>query len=77
MSVEYGPPPTPTTYNSYEEFFTALLSKPGEWVSVPLGDISGSTPRNKQITIHTAAHKRGVRVRTTVQDGRFYARIHA
>jgi hypothetical protein len=79
MPVERKDPPVDRparpARNSYADFFAAMLATPTEWCSLPLEEIAGATPTRKQTTVLTGATKRGLKVQTTVQQGRLYAHI--
>jgi hypothetical protein len=58
-----------------KNFFALLTRNPGEWTSLPSGAIGGDTATGKHTRIHSGARQMGVRVQTTIQGGRVYARI--
>jgi len=63
------------TWGRYDNLFSALLARPGEWCSLPLVEIAGESPARKQISILNNASLRGIKIKTTVQEGRLYARL--
>ena len=80
MSVELATPPNPAPWHgkarkSYAAFFNLLKTNPGEWVSIGLDDITGDTPERKQRAIASNATSRKLRIQTSRQEGRLYARL--
>jgi hypothetical protein len=78
MQIETCAPPavrSPRKRNRYDEFLTAIKQAGGNWASVPVEEVTGSTSGRKQTTIFQAARTRGLHVTTTIQAGRLYARL--
>jgi hypothetical protein len=78
MPVELSPPQVERRRRrreSYPSFFAALIDRCGEWASLPLDEVAGKTDEAKQSIIWSLARIRGLRVQTTVQDGRIFARV--
>jgi hypothetical protein len=82
MPIETTAPPFTRANNGsrlkgkYADFFDRIRELKGGWVSLPLDEITGATPTLKQIRIHAAAASRGIRLNTTIQEGRLYARLN-
>jgi hypothetical protein len=53
----------------------AIREAAGVWVRLPIEEVTGASNARKQTTIHTAAAGRGIRVTTTIQEGRLFARL--
>jgi len=49
-----------------------LRAKPGMWLVVPLTDIPGGTRKNKQIRLHEATRRRGIRATTRTDSQNMY-----
>jgi len=76
MPAELGAPPRENQRrHTYKHLFNLLTCSPGEWASVPIDEVGGDTATKKHTCIHSRARQMGVRVQTTIQDGRVYARI--
>jgi len=60
---------------SYVSFLDQLVEANGEWLSLPLAEITGIKPHAKQVAIHGAAAVRKIDVQTTVQSDRLYVRL--
>jgi hypothetical protein len=73
MQIEVHAPPG-ALRRSYLEFLERVRVEGGNWVSVPLDDVSGDSIKTKQSVILSAAKNKGLRVQTTVQKGRIYVR---
>lgn len=73
MRIEIGVVPPSPAYRahdlSYEELLVAL-TRPGEWVRVPLAEIKGETLNAKRISIRRAAESAGLPVQTR-SDGEY------
>jgi hypothetical protein len=67
MDILIGPPPRKSIARrgKYKSLMDSIRESNGTWVSIPAG---------KQNSIHAAARVRGMRVKTTIQDGRLYVR---
>lgn len=61
----------------YAQLFKELDACPGEWLSIPLEEVAGEGPKDKQRVIYSAAFWRKVKVQTTVQDGKLFIRRKA
>jgi hypothetical protein len=73
MQIEvHAPPGGPR--RSYLKFLDRVRVEGGNWVSVPLDEVSGETVKTKQSVVLNAAKNRGLRVQTTVQKERIYVR---
>jgi hypothetical protein len=81
MSIEFEAPPVVPApvvrdrQHSYLNLFTALRSQHGEWCSIPLTEIAGKTNAQRQTRIHSVARQRGLKVQTTIQGEKLYARL--
>jgi hypothetical protein len=76
MPVSVAPPPRIRfRSSSYDSLFHALIADPGGWASLPLDEVAGRKNREKQANLLTQGKRRGVRIQTSCQDGRIYARI--
>jgi hypothetical protein len=76
MPIEFDPPAIARHPNrSWTTFMTELLAAAGGWVSLPVSEVTGETKKAKQGLAHQAARIRGLRVQTTIQDGRLYSRL--
>ena len=69
MQIEVHAPPA-ILRRSYAEFLSRIREEAGGWVSVPLEEAAGLTVKTKQSVILSAAKNYGLKVRTTVQQGR-------
>lgn len=80
MPLEFSDPPLIRRrgpghfYHAYGTFLDALVANPGRWASLPLAEITGASRYKKQVTILNAAKNRRIRIQTTVQQERLYAR---
>jgi hypothetical protein len=81
MPIETNAPPMdrrptrPVGGGKYQSFMDAIRAAGSAWVSLPLEEVTGASNARKQTTIHTAAAGRGIRVATTIQEGRLFARL--
>jgi hypothetical protein len=76
MPAQIGPPPRVNTRrHKYEPFLKLLTQNPTEWVSLPLDEIGGDTKTRKQNTILCSGRNVGLRLTTTIQGERLYARV--
>jgi hypothetical protein len=80
MNITHGAPPTPTRRREYKSKYSPILdalrnAAPGEWISVPIEEVAGNNPEQKQSALYYAANNRHMRVSTTVQGDRLYVRI--
>lgn len=76
MPVSVAPPPRIRfRSSSYDSLFHALIADPGGWASLPLDEVGGRENREKQANLLAQAKRRGVRIQTSCQGGRIYARI--
>ena len=79
MPIESTAPPVDrplrrTSPRSYREFLERVREAGGDWVSLPVEEITGATPAAKQVAILRGSSVRRLRVQTTIQQGRLYAR---
>jgi hypothetical protein len=78
MPIEATAPPVDrpirTAPRSYSQFLDRVREAQGEWLSLPIEEISGAKPATKQVAILRGAAVRGFKVQTTIQEGRLYAR---
>lgn len=76
MPAELGPPPRVSQRrHKYKEFFRLLITNPGQWASLPLDEVGGATPNAKQTNLWSCAKQFGMRIQTTVQEGKVFARV--
>jgi hypothetical protein len=61
-----------TTSKRYYGLCQELIAHPGQWLAIPLDEISGATPAAKQNRVINAARQRGIRVKTRTHDGKIY-----
>jgi hypothetical protein len=73
MKIEVHAPPA-ILRRSYTEFLSRIREEAGGWVSVALTDVAGDSIKTKQSVILSAAKNFGMKVQTTVQQGRIYVR---
>jgi hypothetical protein len=69
-----SPRKVPTHRGRYDLFFSILASASGEWVSIPLSEVRGRGYM-KQGTLLAGARYRGLKIKTTMQGDRVYARL--
>jgi hypothetical protein len=80
MEIETGAPPVVRPHRSrspqrsYAKFFQEL-GVVSDWVSNPLHEISGADQQAKNTAILQASYARKIKIRTTIQEGRLYARV--
>jgi hypothetical protein len=74
MQIEVHAPPR-TLRRSYADFLTRIHEENGAWVSVPVGEVAGQSSKAKQSVIISAAKNHGLKVQTTIQEGRIYVRF--
>ena len=76
MEIKIGPPPrSKSPRRAYHDLFRALRDHPGQWVSLPVNEVSGNTKNQKTTRVLTAAGVRGVRVQTQIEEERMYVRV--
>ncbi|MFP5230800.1 MAG: hypothetical protein ACLGXA_24550 [Acidobacteriota bacterium] len=76
MQIEIGPPPrNKSPRRAYSELFRALEQHPGQWVSVPVAEVTGNTKNRKTTSVLSAAAHRGVKVQTQIEGERLYVRV--
>jgi hypothetical protein len=73
MQIEVHAPPG-ILRRSYAEFLTRIRAEEGKWVSIPLTEVAGESVKAKQSVILSSAKNHGLKVQTTVQQGRIYVR---
>jgi hypothetical protein len=73
MQIEVHAPPG-ILRRSYADFLTRIREENGAWVSVPLEEVAGHSTKAKQSVIISAAKNHGLKIQTTVQQGRIYVR---
>jgi hypothetical protein len=74
MQIEVHPPPG-ILRRSYADFLTRIREENGGWVSVPLNEVAGESNKAKQCVIISAAKNHGLKIQTTIQQGRIYVRF--
>lgn len=60
---------------SYAALMDAVRDAAGQWLAVPLSEITGGTKVKKQVNILQAARIRRMRVQTSVQGESVYVRL--
>jgi hypothetical protein len=73
MQIEVHAPPG-VLRRSYADFLARIREENREWVSVPLDEVAGQSTKAKQSVIISAAKNHGLKIQTTVQQGRIYVR---
>jgi hypothetical protein len=74
MQIEVHAPPG-SLRRSYADFLKRIREENGGWVSVPLEEVAGQSTKAKQSVIISAAKNHGLKVQTTIQQGRIYVRF--
>lgn len=77
MDIQAGPPPNAgrrQIHNRYVDFIEAVRQLDGGWASISAEYITGNATQ-KCCVLHNCARKRGVRIQTSMQQGRMYARL--
>jgi hypothetical protein len=72
--TEEAPPAVSRTITNkrYYQLCQELIAHPGEWLAIPLDEISGATPAAEQNRVINAARQRGIRVKTRTHDGKIH-----
>jgi hypothetical protein len=68
------PAPSPRTARPgrYEDLIEAVRRAAGEWVAMSPSIVRGRDAKTKSITLHGAGAARGIKVKTTSQNGFLY-----
>ena len=81
MPIEIAAPPAePRTRSPYRrrrtrELLDAVVAHPGQWVAMPIAELGMTKAIHAQTALLNCARSRGIRIRTTIQDDRLYARV--
>jgi hypothetical protein len=81
MPIELtAPPAAPRVRSPYRrrrtrELLDAVIANPEQWVAMPIVDLGFTKPTHAQTALLNSARIRGVRIRTSVQQGKLYGTI--
>jgi hypothetical protein len=75
MSIERRTPEAVRTRNQYDVLIQELIKIPGDWIAADLTDITGRDNASKQRAVIQAASQRGLRIQTSVREGKIFVRM--
>jgi hypothetical protein len=79
MSVDIPVPslhfPRAIPRSKYSTLVKLITEAGGQWIAIAPTFLRGTTQNQKQVSVHCAMNRRGLRVQCTSQHGYIYARL--